>query len=117
MDDVSVTVVVEPLFLPLMEANGVDPVHFVTIVTCTGVIGANSPPVAPTLFLSCKNMRCADHKSGWPRAWPDVFRGVPGNFGDYLLARSFSCDPKGARPALSERLQSTGNKTGDAGIF
>lgn len=54
MDDVSVTVVIAPLFLPLMEANGVDPVHFAAIVACSVVIGANSPPVAPTLFLSCK---------------------------------------------------------------
>ncbi len=54
MDDVSATVVVAPLFLPLMEANGVDPVHFAAIVACSGVIGANSPPVASTLFLSSK---------------------------------------------------------------
>ncbi|MDP0927970.1 TRAP transporter large permease [Paracoccus onubensis] len=57
MDDVSVTVVVAPLFLPLMVANGVEPVHFAAIVACSVVIGANSPPVAPTLFLSCKICR------------------------------------------------------------
>lgn len=54
MDDVSVTVVIAPLFLPLVVANGVDPVHFAAIVACSVVIGANSPPVAPTLFLSCR---------------------------------------------------------------
>jgi len=54
MDDVSVTVVVAPLFLPLVVASGVDPVHFAAIVACSVVIGANSPPVAPTLFLSCR---------------------------------------------------------------
>ncbi len=57
MDDVSVTVVIAPLFLPLMVANDVDPVHFAAIVACSVVIGANSPPVAPTLFLSCKICR------------------------------------------------------------
>lgn len=57
MDDVSVTVVIAPLFLPLMVANGVDPVHFAAIVACSVVIGANSPPVAPVLFLSCKITR------------------------------------------------------------
>ncbi|MCQ0090846.1 TRAP transporter large permease [Roseovarius sp. M141] len=57
MDDISVTVVIAPLFLPLMVANGVDPVHFAAIVGCSVVIGANSPPVAPTLFLSCKITR------------------------------------------------------------
>ncbi|MFV0476088.1 MAG: TRAP transporter large permease, partial [Pikeienuella sp.] len=57
MDDVSVTVVIAPLFLPLVAANGVDPVHFAAIVACSVVIGANSPPVAPMLFLSCKICR------------------------------------------------------------
>lgn len=57
MDDISVTVVIAPLFLPLMIANGIDPVHFAAIVGCSVVIGANSPPVAPTLFLSCKITR------------------------------------------------------------
>ena len=57
MDDISVTVVIAPLFLPLMVANGVDPIHFAAIVGCSVVIGANSPPVAPTLFLSCKITR------------------------------------------------------------
>ncbi|HEV7415301.1 MAG TPA: TRAP transporter large permease subunit, partial [Tianweitania sediminis] len=48
------TVVIAPLFLPLMVASGIDPVHFAAIVACSVVIGANSPPVAPTLFLSCR---------------------------------------------------------------
>jgi len=54
MDDVSVTVVVAPLFLPLMQASGVDPVQFAAIVACSVVIGANSPPMAPILFMSCR---------------------------------------------------------------
>jgi len=54
MDDVSVTVVVAPLFLPLMVANGIDPVQFAAIVACSVVIGANSPPVAPILYMACR---------------------------------------------------------------
>lgn len=54
MDDVSVTVVVAPLFLPLMTASGVDPVQFAAIVACSVVIGANSPPMAPILYMSCR---------------------------------------------------------------
>ena len=41
----------------ILVANGVDPIHFAAIVGCSVVIGANSPPVAPTLFLSCKITR------------------------------------------------------------
>ena len=54
MDDVSVTVVVAPLFLPVVVESGIDPVHFAAIVACSVVIGANSPPVAPVLFMSCR---------------------------------------------------------------
>jgi len=57
MDDISVTVVIAPLFLPLMIESGVDPVHFAAIVATSVVIGANSPPVAPVLFMSCKICR------------------------------------------------------------
>lgn len=57
MDDVSITLVIAPLFLPLMMANGVDGVHFAANVGCSVVILINSPPVAPTLFRSCKITR------------------------------------------------------------
>ena len=57
MDDVSVTVVVAPLFLPVMVASGIDPVDFAAIVACSVVIGANSPPVAPVLFMACRICR------------------------------------------------------------
>lgn len=52
MDDLSVTVVIAPLFLPTMVASGVDPVQYASIVACSVVIGANSPPVAPILYMS-----------------------------------------------------------------
>lgn len=54
MDDVSVTVVVAPLFLPLMEAVGISPVQYAAIVACSVVLGANSPPMAPILYMSCR---------------------------------------------------------------
>jgi C4-dicarboxylate transporter, DctM subunit len=66
MDDVSVTVVVAPLFLPLMVENGVNPVHFAAIVASSVVIGANSPPVAPILFLSSKISRAPVHEAVSP---------------------------------------------------
>lgn len=59
MDDVSCTVVVAPLFLPLMEASGVSPVQFASIVACSVVIGANSPPMAPILYMSCRVCRAS----------------------------------------------------------
>ncbi len=93
MDDISVTVVIAPLFLPLMVANGIDPVHFAAIVGCSVVIGANSPPVAPTLFLSCKITRAPIMQAVMPALglmtfvafpvmlvttfWPDLSLAIP----------------------------------------
>jgi len=54
MDDVSVTVILSPMLLPTMVDIGVDPVHFSAIVGTSVVIGANSPPVAPILYMACR---------------------------------------------------------------
>ncbi|MEM7281778.1 MAG: TRAP transporter large permease [Pseudomonadota bacterium] len=57
MDDVSVVAIVSPLLLPVMINIGVDPVHFAAIVGTSVVIGCNSPPMAPILFMSCRVCR------------------------------------------------------------
>ena len=54
IDDVSITVVIAPLLLPLMVSVDVHPVHFAAIVATSVVIGANSPPMAPLLFMACR---------------------------------------------------------------
>lgn len=54
MDDVSVVAIASPLLLPVMVNIGVDPIHFAAIVGTSVVIGCNSPPMAPILFLSCR---------------------------------------------------------------
>lgn len=63
MDDLSVTVVIAPLFMPLMQLHGVDPVHYGAIVACSVVIGANSPPVAPCLYMACRIGKVSVHHS------------------------------------------------------
>jgi tripartite ATP-independent transporter DctM subunit len=54
MDDVSVVAIVSPLLLPVMISIGVDPIQFAAIVGTSVVIGCNSPPMAPILFMSCR---------------------------------------------------------------
>jgi TRAP-type C4-dicarboxylate transport system permease large subunit len=61
MDDVSVTVIVAPLFLPVVAAVGVDPLQYAAIVGASVVIGANSPPVAPILYMACRIGRVSVH--------------------------------------------------------
>lgn len=54
MDDVSVVAIASPLLLPVMINIGVDPIHFAAIVGTSVVIGCNTPPMAPILFMSCR---------------------------------------------------------------
>ena len=77
MDDLSVTVVIAPLFMPLMASIGVDPVHFAAIVACSVVIGANSPPVAPILYMACRIGRVSIHESIMPAIYLIAFVGIP----------------------------------------
>ncbi|GAB5469425.1 MAG: TRAP transporter large permease [Rhodospirillales bacterium] len=97
MDDISVTVVVAPLFLPLMLANEVHPVQFAAIVATSVVIGANSPPVAPILFMSCRVCEAPVLETVWPAIrlilfvalpvmlattfWPDLSLAIPRSLG------------------------------------
>lgn len=77
MDDVSVTVVVAPLFMPLMVASGVDPIHYASIVACSVVIGANSPPVAPILYMACRIGKVSIHEAVMPAIKLMTFVGLP----------------------------------------
>jgi C4-dicarboxylate transporter DctM subunit len=77
LDDVSVTAVIAPLFLPLMQANGVDPVHYASIVACSVVIGANSPPVAPILYMACRIGNVSIHKAVIPAFAFILLAGIP----------------------------------------
>lgn len=77
IDDVSVTVVVAPLFLPLMMETGMHPVHFASIVACSVVIGANSPPVAPILYMACRIGKAEIHRTIPPAIALMLFVALP----------------------------------------
>jgi C4-dicarboxylate transporter, DctM subunit len=66
VDDLSVTVIISPLLLPVMVANGVHPVHFAAIVGTSVVIGANSPPTAPILYMACRIGEVEIHETVGP---------------------------------------------------
>jgi C4-dicarboxylate transporter, DctM subunit len=77
MDDLSVTVVIAPLMMPLMVAHGVDPVHYASIVACSVVIGANSPPVAPILYMACRISKVSIHHAVTPALQLIFFVALP----------------------------------------
>jgi C4-dicarboxylate transporter DctM subunit len=77
MDDLSVTVVIAPLMMPLVVSHGVDPVHYASIVACSVVIGANSPPVAPILYMACRIGKVSIHHAVVPALQLIAFVALP----------------------------------------
>ena len=77
IDDVSVTVVIAPLLLPLMASVDIHPVHFAAIVATSVVIGANSPPMAPVLFMACRIGRASVHQAVGPALRMMAFVALP----------------------------------------
>ncbi|BBB29142.1 TRAP transporter large permease [Neptunomonas japonica] len=77
MDDLSVTVVIAPLLMPLVVSAGVDPIHYGAIVACSVVIGANSPPVAPILYMACRIGQVSIHHAIMPAIWMILVVGLP----------------------------------------
>jgi TRAP-type C4-dicarboxylate transport system permease large subunit len=51
MDDLSGTMLVAPLLMPLMVQIGVHPVHFAAILGTNLGLGNVTPPTAPILYL------------------------------------------------------------------
>lgn len=77
MDDLSVTVVIAPLMMPLMIHHGIDGVHYASIVACSVVIGANSPPVAPILYMACRIGKVPIHNAVMPAIKMIIFVALP----------------------------------------
>jgi TRAP-type C4-dicarboxylate transport system permease large subunit len=46
-------IIVTPIFLPVVQAYGIDPVHFGVIMILNLGIGLNTPPVGAVQFVAC----------------------------------------------------------------
>ena len=46
-------ILVVPIVMPLVNAVGIDPVHFGIVVTLNLAIGQQTPPVASVLMITC----------------------------------------------------------------
>jgi TRAP-type C4-dicarboxylate transport system permease large subunit len=46
-------ILVVPIVMPLVNAVGIDPIHFGIIVTLNLAIGQQTPPVASVLMITC----------------------------------------------------------------
>jgi TRAP-type C4-dicarboxylate transport system permease large subunit len=57
--------------------SGMNPIHFASVVATSVVIGANSPPVAPTLYMACKIGKVSVHKAVSPALMLMAFVALP----------------------------------------
>lgn len=53
MDMAPMIIICTPIFLPVVKAFGVDPLHFGIILILNAGIGLNTPPVGSVLFVGC----------------------------------------------------------------
>jgi C4-dicarboxylate transporter DctM subunit len=52
IDNISLTIILAPILLPIVVRVGVDPVHFGIIMTMNLAIGFSTPPYGITLFIA-----------------------------------------------------------------
>jgi TRAP-type C4-dicarboxylate transport system permease large subunit len=52
MDIISATLILGPVFLPMLHAFNVDPMHFGLILTVNLAIGYCTPPMGVSLFIA-----------------------------------------------------------------
>ena len=77
VDDLSVTIIISPLLMPVMIESGIHPIHFAAIVATSVVIGANSPPTAPILYMACRIGEVEIHQTLGPALKLMVFVALP----------------------------------------
>ena len=51
-------IMLTPIFLPLVQAMGVDPVHFGLVFVLAATIGNFTPPVGAAMFAVCQILKC-----------------------------------------------------------
>jgi tripartite ATP-independent transporter DctM subunit len=54
METIAIIIIIVPVFMPVMEQIGVDPIHLGVIIAVNLAIGANTPPMGVSLIAACK---------------------------------------------------------------
>jgi len=58
IDGTVLIIMLTPIFLPLVQAMGVDPVHFGLVFVVAATIGNFTPPVGAAMFAVCSILKC-----------------------------------------------------------
>ena len=54
METIAIVIIIMPIFFPIMQQLGVDPIHLGVMVCVNLAIGANTPPLGVDLLAACK---------------------------------------------------------------
>ncbi len=76
MDMAPMIIICTPIFLPVVKAFGIDPVHFGIVLILNAGIGLNTPPVGSVLFVGCAVGKISigeAMKTIWPFLGASVF--------------------------------------------
>ena len=103
MDMGPTIIIVTPIFLPVAQAYGIDPVHFGVIMILNLGIGLNTPPVGAVQFVACA--------VGKISVW-EAMRSIWPFYGAGLVVLAAGHLHPGAFAVAAERLQ-IGNRMAD----
>jgi C4-dicarboxylate transporter DctM subunit len=59
IEPVPLMVILGPILLPVIQAYGIDPVHFGVVFVLNVVIGVVTPPVGTNMFITCAIAKCS----------------------------------------------------------
>ena len=54
METIAIIIILVPIFFPILQQMGVDPIHFGVMVCVNLAVGANTPPLGVDLITACK---------------------------------------------------------------
>jgi tripartite ATP-independent transporter DctM subunit len=54
METIAIIIILVPIFFPIMQKMGVDPIHFGVMICVNLAVGANTPPLGVDLITACK---------------------------------------------------------------
>jgi len=54
METIAIIIILVPIFFPIMQQMGVDPIHFGVMICVNLAVGANTPPLGVDLLAACK---------------------------------------------------------------
>lgn len=69
METIAVIIIIVPIFMPIMQQIGVDPIHLGVMIAVNLAIGANSPPLGVDLITACK-VTDTSYESSFPYVFP-----------------------------------------------